>query len=119
MTGVNGRVGTRLSSRSQMDAMPERTPAADGGNRHAVVMRRVDDRGGLPQPSPTSQTLSSTSRLPPSSARCLWSDDVNDTRAHRTTTERRTSPWRIFSNEASTSPRVIFSVTKASRSKRP
>src|ERR1035437_2588063 len=40
-------------------------------------------------------------------------------RAHRTTTERRTSPVRIFSNADSMSPRPMVSDTNAPRSKRP
>ncbi len=51
-------------------------------------------------------------------------DTVVDTRParrahHSTTTERRTSPWCIRSNAASTSPIPISSVTNASRSRRP
>ena len=46
-------------------------------------------------------------------------DDALDPGAHRTTTERRTSPWCIFSNARSTSPMPMVSVTKPSRSSSP
>ena len=46
-------------------------------------------------------------------------DGVVDAGAHRTTTERSTPPECIVSKAASTSPRPISSLTKASRSSRP
>ena len=47
-------------------------------------------------------------------------DDSLDASGHqRTTTERRTPPWCIFSKAASTSVRPIVSDTKPSRSNRP
>ena len=81
--------------------------------------------------SPTTQTLFSTSHVPPSRLKVpavvVWStrtppgDGLTRScgQGHSSTTDRSTSPACILSNAASMSPRPMRSVTKASRSKRP
>ena len=66
------------------------------------------------------QTLLSTSRGPPSSENVAGRRRRASTRGrHRTTTERSTSPWCIFSKACSTSSSAMRSVTNLSSVSRP